>query len=242
MNIRKSLLLLLCLLSPPFTLAIEDFTALSGTFDEERQQTYCNDNPNGCSIVRDAMFPLDFTVQKAGKVMMLVYLQYVTHDNSNPAAPIAKNETFVSQFFPIVDQYSMLQIQNCRQQLFPFVNMAGDDLAKVQVHFYAAGALFKTVALTWVDYDDEHSYTVPFRTVVVQVEQGVIQRVSWAPTTCTLASCYCIAETCAVVNDDMKPLNVTVHVVWVGTDKRGGVMKSASFDIWKLQNAFAGKR
>jgi hypothetical protein len=96
---------------------------------------------------------------------ILLYLRVLKGDKSSKTENV-----YTSAFFPSVDHYSSLTVPNTWKLLETFAST--DKYANVSMVMYHNAKLFETSWKPWVINDFGNTYHVPFRTLMIVLDQG----------------------------------------------------------------------
>jgi hypothetical protein len=155
-------------------------------------------------------------------------------------------------FAPMSDDYSRFHIEGSWQDI------KSDATIKNVTVFASSGPSLSFLR----KYYDEDFGVFPYLTAIIDVEDGVVKGIAWDDA-CIFCSkdrclentfgfdgepaqpreptrgCYITAAECVQLHaDGRKDCDLTLYVVWTGTDKKGEYLKSSS----KRKSAFSSKQ
>ncbi|KAJ3169919.1 hypothetical protein HDU88_000561 [Geranomyces variabilis] len=232
-----SLLLLLLLLLPAADAIASSANATwdPATFD------YCAANPaphsiNGTAAANTPCYTDQVLTRQntstsyATGGTAIMYMKFVTTGPLGGA-----NYTSTAVFYPVVDDYSELQIPNSWSKLRQ--NTTTLHSPQISLELLYAGNIYALPYKRWAVLQDATVLYVPSRTAIITLDNGVLTSFDWFSTTCTLSTCTCLdsicTESCPGAN-----CPITAFVGWSGTDAGGQQLTSSQRDIWRFQNAF----
>ncbi|KAI8586527.1 hypothetical protein BDZ88DRAFT_509696, partial [Geranomyces variabilis] len=178
----------------------------------------------------------------------IMYMKFVTTGPLGGA-----NYTSTAVFYPVVDDYSELQIPNSMKnfvawraaEIFADLLAMGSGWSKlrqntttlhspqISLELLYAGNIYALPYKRWAVLQDATVLYVPSRTAIITLDNGVLTSFDWFSTTCTLSTCTCLdsicTESCPGAN-----CPITAFVGWSGTDAGGQQLTSSQRDIWRF--------
>ncbi|KAI3642867.1 hypothetical protein MP228_012422 [Amoeboaphelidium protococcarum] len=189
--------------------------------------TYCGNvgtagnGQNACINQIKSILNQQINLRIGDPVVVYVTAQYFDENDQLQA--------ITAQFFPGMDDFATLRMPNATF-LQPFKpNLTVTVMAKDANNQLT---LFKTpTALPWYNT----TTMIPYRSIIVNVADGVIQSVDWEKQFCYTV-CQCTSGVCAQCNDYNEQCQVfKIFLMWAGQDAFGQVLNSASRSIYRLQ-------
>lgn len=158
----------------------------------------------------------------------VAYVRFVYSNNTDlgNGTVIPGQAVDTAQFYPTVDEYTSLTIPNTYAKLVTYQDV------QIKVEFTFSGYMYDALApKRWA----KNQKAVPFRTVIVTMDQGLPTKIEWEQTKCYFADCDCVDEMCPV-KCEKGDCDLKIYLGWAGTDIAGNILNSASYSIYRFQN------
>jgi len=213
------LLLFLLLFASHSTLAI-NVTCQSNT-------GYCGSSSTGCASAQQ---------------VILQQSAYAQGDTILIAANVTLNkgtQTYYSQFYPVVDQFAGLEIQNSGDFVLT-------DQPLVTFSVFTEKGYISLPPSLWSNGE----FYVPERSIAIALSNGEVESMVWNAVGCSgiCSDSECINGTCGIKIPTVSGTNITavascgescrikVYLAWSGTDRYGNVLRSGNTAFSKLLN------
>ncbi|KAJ1564749.1 hypothetical protein HK096_006479, partial [Nowakowskiella sp. JEL0078] len=172
----------------------------------------------------------------------ILYVRYIyddTYTDSNGITTGSQDEIWTGVFLPLVDVYSQITVPGSGTNLYYNVSSAGRT-PRVRIDLLSHGRIFTSTVMHWAIQQGGGVYSVPSRTILITLSQGVPISLTWTTTNCILATCPCIDSICGQICPTAGPCtDINVMIAWAGSDSAGATLTSARLDIWRFQNALS---
>jgi hypothetical protein len=148
----------------------------------------------------------------------LVYFRFLKREGS-----LDSSRTYTAVFYPKVDDFTLLTIPNSYSLLNTLAS--SQNYADASLILYYSGRYlevpYRKISINRLG----QTYYVPGRTILIELNKGIIQSIGWAFTQCAFTECMCIEGLCGQLCPS-KECDATLRIAWTGTDASGIVLTS----------------